>query len=118
MRSKVLQREYRIIQEMITLSCRKRHTMKSRELCRSCIELLAYAHARLAKCPYQEQKPTCARCPIHCYETAMRDKILDVMRYSGTCMLRRHPFLAIRHLLAGWKNKRKVKTQPGFVNHI
>jgi len=55
MRSKVLQREYRIIQEMITLSCRKRHTMKSRELCRSCIELLAYAHARLAKCPYQEQ---------------------------------------------------------------
>jgi hypothetical protein len=39
----------------------------------------------------------------------MRENIRDVMHYSGPRMLRRHPFLAIRHLLAGWKNGRKVK---------
>jgi len=110
MNSKTLQREYQTIQEMITLACRKRHAMKSPELCPSCTELLAYVKARLDKCPYQEQKPTCARCPIHCYKMVMRENIRNVMRYSGPHMLRRHPLLAIRHLLAGWKSGRKVKT--------
>ena len=110
MNSKTLQREYQTIQEMITLACRKRHAMKSPELCPSCTELLSYTKARLDKCPYQEQKPTCARCPIHCYKTVMRENIRDVMRYSGPRMLRHHPFLAIRHLLTGWKSGRKLKT--------
>jgi hypothetical protein len=103
--SKTLQREYKTIQEMITLACRKRHATKSRELCPSCTELLVYVKTRLDKCPYQEQKPSCARCPIHCYKTVMRENIRNVMRYSGPRMLRRHPILAIRHLLDGFKTR-------------
>ena len=105
MNSTTLQREYQTIQEMITLACRKRHATKSRELCPSCTELLAYAKARLDKCPYQEQKPTCAQCPIHCYKPAMKEQIRDVMRYAGPRMLRRHPILAILHLLNGFKTR-------------
>jgi hypothetical protein len=52
---------------------------------------------------YQEGKPTCAKCPIHCYKPAMKERIRDVMRYAGPRMLRRHPVLAIRHLLNGLK---------------
>lgn len=51
----------------------------------------------------QKEKPICARCPIHCYKPVMRERIREMMRYAGPRMLRRHPILAIRHLLEGWK---------------
>ncbi len=98
-----MEREYKTIEAMIGLSCRERHGTNEGELCPACQELLAYAKARLDKCLYRENKPTCAKCPIHCYKPAMRERIREVMRYAGPCMLRRHPVLAIRHLLDGWK---------------
>jgi len=103
MKNKPLEREYKAIEAMIGLSCRERHDTKKGELCPACRELLTYAKARLDKCPYQEKKPTCARCPIHCYKPPMRERIRDVMRYAGPHMLRSHPVLAIRHLLDGRK---------------
>ena len=36
--------------------------------CEECRRFLDYAERRLEKCPYGEAKPTCARCPIHCYK--------------------------------------------------
>jgi len=42
-------------------------------------------------------KPTCARCPVHCYRPAMRTEVQQVMRYAGPRMLWRHPWLALRH---------------------
>jgi hypothetical protein len=50
-------------------------------------------------CPLIEDKPTCASCPVHCYKPVMRERIRAVMRYAGPRMLRRHPVLAILHLL-------------------
>ena len=38
-----------------------------------CEQFLAYVHRRLEKCPYGEAKPTCARCPIHCYKARERE---------------------------------------------
>jgi Nitrous oxide-stimulated promoter. len=103
LKNKPLEREYKTIREMISLSCRERHDTKKGELCPVCQELLTYARIRLDKCPYRDDKPTCARCPIHCYKPAMRERIREVMRYAGPRMLRRHPILALRHLLDGWK---------------
>ncbi len=103
LKNKPLEREYKTITEMISLSCRERHDTKKSELCPACRELLTYAKARLDKCPYQKGKPTCSRCPIHCYKPAMRERIREVMRYAGPRMLRSHPILAIRHLRDGWK---------------
>ncbi|MFB2831137.1 nitrous oxide-stimulated promoter family protein [Aeromonas jandaei] len=58
----------------------------------------------LARCRYGHgHKPACANCNIHCYAPAMRKQIQLVMRWSGPRMLLRHPWLAIRHLLDGWR---------------
>jgi hypothetical protein len=98
-----MRREARTIEAMTRIYCRDHHTSAVRlggqALCISCTELLEYARRRLARCPYQERKPTCAKCPIHCYEAGRRDEIRAVMRYAGPRMMLRHPYLAILHLL-------------------
>lgn len=75
------------------------HTARHNGLCDECTELLAYAGQRLAKCPYGEQKPTCAKCPVHCYRRAQKEQVRQVMRYAGPRMLWRHPWQALLHML-------------------
>ena len=101
-----ISREQQTVKAMIQIYCRKNHMTKT--LCADCAELLAYAFKRLSKCPYQEHKPTCANCPIHCYKTDMREKIHDVMRFAGPRMPLRHPLLSIYHIL----DKRRKVQQP------
>ena len=67
-------------------------------LCPQCQELLTYAHQRLERCKFGNEKPSCTRCSVHCYKPAMRQQIRQVMRYSGPRMLLHNPVLAIRHL--------------------
>ena len=74
-------------------------------LCPECQELLKYAFERLDKCPFQERKTTCAKCPVHCYRPELRERIRVVMRYAGPRMLFRYPILAIHHLLDGMKSR-------------
>jgi len=81
---------------MIDIYCRGRHH-PAEALCAECQELSAYALQRIDRCPYQEDKPTCAKCPIHCYKPAMREQVRQVMRYAGPRMLLYHPLLAISH---------------------
>ena len=91
-------REKKTIQVMIELYCRKHHDNDTR-LCPSCKELLDYAFQRIEYCPFRESKPTCKNCPIHCYQPEARQKIREVMRFSGPRMLFHHPILALMHLL-------------------
>jgi hypothetical protein len=98
-------REKRTIEAMIALYCRDNHRTTT-SLCEECTALLQYARLRLDKRPFGENKPTCARCPIHCYKPDMREETKRVMRYSGPRMLLRHPILAIGHLLDGFKKRR------------
>ncbi len=95
-----LAREARTMAAMIRIYCQDHHGTTG-TLCAGCQEILAYANLRLAKCPFQEGKTTCAQCPVHCYKPAMRGRIRLVMRYAGPRMLYYHPVLAIRHLLDG-----------------
>jgi hypothetical protein len=92
-----MDREKKTIEAMIKMYCRGFHS-GGRELCRDCGALLEYAWQRLRKCPFSGNKPTCAKCPIHCYSAQMRSRIISVMRYSGPRMLFRHPVLALSHL--------------------
>lgn len=101
MKNRFIRKEYETIEAMLGIYCRELHGTAKHDVCVKCSKLLAYAKARLEKCPYQEQKPTCAKCPIHCYKPAMRDKVRQVMLYAGPRMLKHHPLLAIRHLLRG-----------------
>lgn len=62
--------------------------------------LLLYAENRLARCYFQEQKPACQKCPVHCYQPQKRQQIKQVMRWAGPRMFWRHPLVALAHLLA------------------
>ena len=97
-----MQRESKTIEAMIRLYCRDHHATKV-ELCPECSELWDYALVRLDRCPFKEIKPTCAKCPVHCYKPDMREKVRAVMRYAGPRMLRRHPVLAMLHLIDGFR---------------
>lgn len=88
--------EKRIVMQMIHLYCSKREGNK--QLCTACEQLLAYAHERLERCKFGDAKPTCRRCPIHCYRPDMRLRMQAVMRYAGPRMLLHHPMSAFQHL--------------------
>lgn len=95
-----LARERRTVEVMIDVYCREQHGVRD-DLCAGCRELADYARSRLKRCPFQERKPTCARCPVHCYRPDMRERIRAVMRYAGPRMIYRHPLLALLHLADG-----------------
>lgn len=105
-----LAREARTVEAMVRIYCRGQHG-DSEGLCPACRELLVYARRRLERCPFGEGKTTCARCPVHCYRPAMRERVRAVMRYAGPRMVWRHPLLALQHLLDG-RRKAPVRPQP------
>ncbi len=95
-------REKEIVETMIRMYCHHMHDTGN-ALCNDCHDLLQYASQRLDKCPFQEQKPTCSKCPVHCYKPEMRGEVRKVMKHSGPRMVFRHPVQAVRHLIDGKK---------------
>ncbi len=104
-----LARELKTIEAMIGIYCQRQHSTKN-GLCPSCQEILEYATVRLEKCPFQQEKPTCANCTVHCYRSDMRERVRDIMRYSGPHMSYRHPILAFMHLVVD--DRREAPTLP------
>lgn len=96
-------REGKTVRAMIVLYCHEQHGTTD-ALCPGCSELSLYAQGRLDKCPFQEGKTTCAKCPVHCYKPAMRERVREVMRYAGPRMLYRHPVMALMHLADGMRS--------------
>ena len=80
------QKESEVVTLMIRLYCKKKHGCNA-ELCADCAELLEYVKFRRSKCPWGDNKPFCANCKIHCYKPEMREKIKEVMRFSGPRMI-------------------------------
>lgn len=70
-------------------------------------EVLSYAMDRSERCPFMESKAFCSNCKVHCYRPEMREKIRDVMRFSGPRMLFYHPVLAVSHMLLTLKERMK-----------
>lgn len=105
-----LQRERKTIRAMIELYCR-RHHHPAEALCPECQQLMDYAMQRIERCPFKENKPTCANCTVHCYKPAMRQQVRQVMRYAGPRMLVYHPILAMMHFVDGAAEKNKP--EPG-----
>lgn len=93
-----LLRELRTIEAMTAIYCRGHHAGPDAP-CAECRALIDYAAKRLAVCPFGEEKPVCAKCQIHCYGRAMRERVREVMRYAGPRMTFAHPWLAIVHML-------------------
>lgn len=101
------QREKEVVSLMIYLYCKKQHHIKN-GLCDDCEKLDDYARLRSDKCPFMETKTFCSNCKVHCYKPHMREKIREVMRFSGPRMILYHPVMAFRHLIESKKEKRKL----------
>ncbi|NLJ58012.1 MAG: nitrous oxide-stimulated promoter family protein [Tissierellia bacterium] len=80
---------------MIKIYCKGNHGRE--ELCVECLELAQYAEKRVKNCKFGHKKPVCAKCTVHCYKPEMREKIIQVMRYSGPKMIK-HPVMLLRHV--------------------
>ena len=95
-----LAREWQTVTTMIHIYCRDQH---GGVLCDECQKLARYVRLRLDRCHFGADKPTCAKCPVHCYQRDRREQIKVVMRYAGPKMLWEHPWLSICHLLDAWR---------------
>ncbi len=91
-------REKKTVACMAAMYCLAHHSHGA-GLCPDCESLLTYSFTRIDACMFGEGKPVCSRCSVHCYRRIMRDRIREVMRFSGPRMILRHPILAARHLL-------------------
>ena len=100
-----IENEKRILKLMITIFCKKLH--KNSQLCDNCTQLLQYANERVEKCPFKESKSFCSNCKVHCYNSDMREKIREVMRFSGPIMIFYHPIIAVKHIISTIKERNK-----------
>ena len=103
-------KEQLVVSEMIALYCRKKHGVASKgELCPECKKLCEYAQARSEHCPFMEEKTFCVNCRVHCYKPDMRERIREVMRFSGPRMIWYHPGMALWHLISSKQEKNRMK---------
>ncbi|MCR4790846.1 MAG: nitrous oxide-stimulated promoter family protein [Treponemataceae bacterium] len=108
--------EKKTVTLMIQLYChgfhKTRKAMKSPEfMCPDCKALSEYVNERIEKCPFTAKgtKTFCSFCKVHCYKPEMREKIRNVMRYSGPRIIFYHPVKAFRHLALTLREKRKAR---------
>jgi hypothetical protein len=97
-----LAREWKTVSSMIHIYCSGLHGT-SGKLCTECQQLSDYASLRLDRCRFGAEKPTCANCPVHCYQKTRREQIRTVMIYAGPRMLLKHPILSLFHWLDGYR---------------
>lgn len=93
-----LERERHTIRLMIEIFCHAKH-QSADTLCAECQQLHEYAMQRIDKCPFQADKPTCAKCTVHCYQSTKREQIRQVMRFAGPRMMISHPVLTLLHYI-------------------
>lgn len=105
------EKELKVVTLMIERYCRGKHNTKKHDLCEECGKLLEYVKQRRERCPHRDNKPFCSNCKIHCYKPSMREKIREVMRYSGPRIVFNHPILSTRHLIESKREKKKMKKE-------
>lgn len=102
------EQEKQIVTEMIALYCKKKHGTKN-GFCEECTKIKDYAIFRSDRCPFMETKTFCSNCKVHCYKPEMREKIREIMRFSGPRIIFTHPYLAMKHVIQTKIEKRKLE---------
>ncbi len=94
-------KDIRLIGKFVEVYCMGRHGrverapfslppgLGERRLCPECSAFMEYAVARRMKCPLEAEKPSCKHCRIHCYAKAQREKVREIMAYSGKRLMLR-----------------------------
>ena len=106
--SKRMNREWETMEAMVRIHCRDRHAPMN-GICVECQQFLDYANVRLERCRFGAEKPTCANCPVHCYQPARREQVKVMMRYSGPRMMWEHPIMSLRHWLDGFRRAPEIE---------
>lgn len=94
-------KDLRVLAQFTRVYCEDHHAERERKImvldlprtegyryCAECAEFLAYAIERRRRCPL-DPKPTCKHCEVHCYRPGHREKVREIMRYSGKTLLKR-----------------------------
>lgn len=92
-----IEKEKQIISLMIEIYCEKVHAQAKGTLCEECEALHEYAHKRLSFCKFGDEKTSCRKCPIHCYKKDMKQKVKEVMKFSGPRLIIYRPIEFIKH---------------------
>lgn len=111
--NQTIRNDIEVLAEFISIYCDDRHVSADRAgvvaggavgrylescspvLCEGCRKLLLHAVSRRLVCPY-DPKPSCKKCTTHCYAPGYREKIREIMRYSGMRLIRRGRFGLIK----------------------
>ncbi len=109
-----LNREWKTVTAMLRIYCRDQH---GAPLCGDCQTLMRYVNLRLDRCRFGEDKPICAKCPVHCYQHDRREQVKAIMRYAGPRMLWEHPWLSLWHLLDGWFRRPPLTDRHPHAGH-
>lgn len=101
-----IKKDVRVLTRFIEIFCRNNHADSYRsivqvkgkgaeylknlpiELCSDCRRLLLHGIGKRIICPY-DPKPRCKKCPTYCYMNVYKDKIKEVMRFSGAHLIKR-----------------------------
>lgn len=111
------EKDLRVLKDFIFIFCREKHKglMKApfqikddrlREtlgaadlhLCADCTKLLSHGIAKRLMCPY-DPKPMCKKCQTHCYASGYRERVRQVMKFSGLYLVKRGRIDLLLHYL-------------------
>jgi hypothetical protein len=67
-------------------------------LCPDCTRLLTYGLTMRLKCPY-DPKPICKKCETQCYHKDYKEKIREVMKFSGMYLVKHGRLDLLYHYL-------------------
>jgi len=103
---KKIGKDVRVLADFVEVFCREKHGDKSREafadsdadllralgdrdpvVCADCRKLLQHGVSKRIQCPL-DPKPMCKKCPTHCYAPGYREKVRQVMRFSGIYLIK------------------------------
>lgn len=88
-REKRIRTDAKILRQFVKIYCKKHHQGQDVEgYCADCGKILEYALKRDQTCRL-EPKPKCKDCKIHCYKPEMRQKIKEIMKFSGIFCIKR-----------------------------
>ena len=88
-------KDIRLIGKFVEVYCAGKHgslerspftlpgSLGQRNLCSECAAFMEYAVSKRIKCPLEAEKPSCKHCRIHCYAAEQREKVREIMGYSG-----------------------------------
>ena len=99
-------KDIRVLSEFVSIFCREKHRLENKDtflvkddrlrrtldskdlrLCEDCRKLLNHGIAKLLLCPYNP-KPMCKKCETHCYAPGYREKVQEVMKFSGMYLIK------------------------------